>query len=57
MPYDITYIWNLKYGTDEAISTEQKQIHRYGEQTGQGGGRKEWDGWEFEVSRYKLLHL
>ena len=19
MPYDITYMWNLKYGTDEAI--------------------------------------
>ena len=35
---DITYMWNLKYGTNE--STKQKQTHRHGEQTCgcQGGG-------------------
>jgi len=36
-PYDITYMWNLKYGTNEP-STKQKQTHR--EQTCgcRGGG-------------------
>ena len=49
IPYNITYIQNLKYDTDELI-TEQKQTHRHEEQTGgcQGEGR-----WEAEVSRYK----
>ena len=27
IPYDITYMWNLKYDTNESIY-EQKQIHR-----------------------------
>ena len=36
---DITYMWNLKYGTNEP-SIEQKQTHRHGDQTCgcQGGG-------------------
>ena len=38
IPYDITYTWNLKYGTNE---TKQKQTQRHGEQTygcqGRGG--------------------
>ena len=40
IPYDITYIWNLKYDTDEIM--KQKQTHRHREQTcdcqGEGGG-------------------
>ena len=38
MPYDITYMWNLKYDTDESM--KQEQTHRHREQTGgcQGGG-------------------
>ena len=39
------------------LSTEQKQIHRHGEQTyvyqGRGGTRH----WEFGVSKCKMLHL
>ena len=31
MPYDFTYMWNLKNKINE--KTEQKQIHRYKEQT------------------------
>ena len=26
MPYDITYMWNLTYGTKTILSTNQKQI-------------------------------
>ena len=32
MPYDITYMWNLKYDTNEQ-STKQKQTLKYREQT------------------------
>ena len=43
IPYDITYMWNLKYDTNETT----KQTHRHREQTcgwlprGRGGG----EGW------------
>ena len=44
-PYDTTYIWNLKYGTNKPM--EQKQTHRHGEQTcgchGGGGSGMDWD--------------
>ena len=44
IPYDITYIWNLKYDTN--LSTKQKQSHRHREQTcrcqeGEGEGGEE----------------
>ena len=44
IPYDITYIWNLMYGTNELF--HRKEIHGLGEQTcGCHGGRgKEWVG-------------
>ena len=32
IPCDITYMWNLKYNTNEPM--KQKQNHRYREQTG-----------------------
>ena len=37
-PCDVTHIWNLKYGTNEAI--KQKETHRHSGQTCgcQGGG-------------------
>ena len=58
IPYDITYMWNLKYDTN--VSTKQKQTYR--EQTcGCPGGGGMGDGgetdWEFRVTRCKLLHL
>ena len=44
IPYDITCMWNLKYGTDDPIY-KTETYHGQGEQTcGQGWGR-EWDGW------------
>ena len=58
IPYDITYIWNLIYGTNEPI---------YRKETNSGTWRTDlwlprWGGgsgmdWEFGVSRCKLLHL
>ena len=56
IPYDITYMWNLKHGTMN-LSIEKKQTHGHGEQTcGCWGGERGVD-WEFLVSRCKLLHL
>ena len=45
IPYDITYMWNLKYGTNEPIY-KTKQTYRHREQTCgcQGGRGREWDG-------------
>jgi len=32
MTYDIIYMWNIKYDTND-LSTKQKQTHRHREQT------------------------
>ena len=44
IPYDMTYMWNLKYGTKEPIYKTEPDSHR--EQTCgcQGGGGRERDG-------------
>ena len=56
IPYDITYTWNLKYGTNEPIHRAEIDSHR--EQTYGCQGRGESGmNWEFGVSRCKLLHL
>ena len=57
IPYDITYIWNLIYGTNEPF--HRKENHRLGEQTcgcqgGEGGSGMDR---EFGGNRYKLLSL
>ena len=46
IPYDITYMQNLKYDTNE-LSTKQKQTHRHREQICgcQGEGRV-GEGWD-----------
>ena len=31
IPYDLTYMWKLNYGTN--LSTKQKQTHRHGKET------------------------
>ena len=41
-PHDFTYMWNLKNKTNE--ETEQKQIHRYLEQTAESCQRGEGSG-------------
>ena len=59
IPYDIPYIWNLIYGTNEPF--HRKENHGHGEQTCgcQGGGGEGGSGMDLElgVSRCKLLLL
>ena len=33
IPYKVTYLWNLKYGTDDCIFKNEKTDHGQGEQT------------------------
>ena len=45
IPYDITYVWNLIYGTKKPF--HRKENHRLGEQTcgcKGGGGGSRWTG-------------
>ena len=53
IPYDITYMWNLKNDTNESI--EQQQTHRHRDET--FGCQRVGSGmdWEFGGSRLKLL--
>ena len=49
IPWDVTYMWNLNYGTGHP-STEKKQTHRHGEQAcgcqgGGGGSGMDWAFW------------
>ena len=53
IPYDITYIWNLIYGTNEPF---HRKTHGLAEQTcGCQVGRSEMD-WNFGVNRCELVH-
>ena len=45
IPYDITYLWNLKYGTDDPILKKQKQIMAKESRPGVPGGKGEGVGW------------
>ena len=54
IPYDITYIWNLIYGTNEPF--HRKENHGLGEKTCgclMGGGENGRD-WELGLIRHKL---
>ena len=53
MPYDITYIWNLKYDTNELIY--QTEIVSQTQKTGLGLPRGRGMDWQFGVSRCGLL--
>ena len=51
IPYDVTYMWNLKYNTNELT---------YETETDSKTERTNWwlpSGWEFGVSRCKLLYI
>ena len=50
IPYDIAYMWNLKYSTNEPIY--RKETHGHGEQTCdcQGRGGESGMDWEFGVN-------
>uniref|UniRef100_A0A4X1SP96 Uncharacterized protein n=1 Tax=Sus scrofa TaxID=9823 RepID=A0A4X1SP96_PIG len=54
-PYDITYIWNLIYGTNEPL--HRKENHGLGEKTCgcQGGGGGSGTDWELGANRFRLL--
>ena len=58
MPYDITYMWNRKYDTNELIY-KTKQTHRQKINCGYQRGRRGRVGIneEFGISRYKLLYI
>ena len=57
LTYDITYMWHLKYDTNQHIY-EKKQTHGYREQTCgcQGGGDGIGMDCEVGISRCKLLY-
>ena len=53
MRYDITFMWNLKYGTND-LFMKQRQAHRHRTQTcgcqvGGGWGRNGVGGWGWQM--------
>ena len=47
MPYDITYMWNLKYGTDKPIYRTETDLQMWTADLWLPRGRgkrREWDG-------------
>ena len=56
IPYDIAYMWNLKYDTN--VLTYKTQTHRH-EKTcfWRGRVRVEMMDWAFRTSRCKLLYI
>ena len=58
IPYNITYMWNLKYDTNEPIykteTDSQTQRTDWWLPRGRSGGGMEW---EFGISRCKLLYI
>ena len=59
IPYDVTYMWILKYGTNELIYETETEPQT--QRTDLWLPRESWGGrgmdWEFGVGRRKLLHL
>ena len=58
IPYNITYRWNIKYGTRELIyeteTDSQTQRKDFWLSRGRDGRGMDW---EFGTSRYKLLYI
>ena len=54
--YDIAYMWNLIYGTNDPIYKTETD-HRHGDLLLAGVEGGSGMGGEFGVGRYKLLHL
>ena len=59
MPYDITYMWNLKHDTNEPIyeigtDSQTQRTDLWLPWGREGGGGMNW---EFGISRYKLLYI
>ena len=57
IPYDITYSWNLKYGTDDPLYKKKQSTPRRADLYSQGkGGGSGMDG-QFGAFKCKLLFL
>ena len=55
IPYDITYMWTLKYDTNEPIYESEIESGTQNRLVIAGvGGRREMD-WEFGISKGKLV--
>ena len=59
IPYNITYIWHLKYDTNELIykteaDSQTQRTDLWLPRGRHGGGRMDWD---FRISRCKLLYI
>ena len=57
IPYDFTYMWNIKNQNKWTNITKQKQTHRYREQTGgcqRGGGVGGRMKYVREIKRYRI---
>ena len=58
MPYDITYMWNLKYDTNELLWNRNRLTDIENRLVvAKGGVAGERWGWEFGVNSCKLLYL
>ena len=55
-PYDIVYMWNLKYGTNEQNRNRLTDIENR-LVVAKGEGEESSMDWGFEVGKCKLLHL
>ena len=57
--YEITYMWNLKYDTNELIHETEtdSQIQRTDLWLPRGRGRRRVLNWEFGISRCKPLYI
>ena len=57
IPCDISYMWNLKYDTNQCICETETDSIRHREQTCGCPGERGGMNWEFGVSRCKLLYI
>ena len=57
--HDITYMWNLKYDTNELIYETETDSQTQKTDLWLPKGRRREGGmdWEFGISRYKLLYI
>ena len=49
-------MWSLTYSTDELSYRTETDSQSWTDLWFPRGMGREWDGWEFGVSRYKLFH-
>ena len=58
MPYDITYMWSLKYDTSELICEAETDLQTQRTDLWLPRGRGQWGvEWEFGAGSGKLFHI